>query len=121
MKHFVVDNLMYRVYDDVMTFADAKALCVEGWDFPTVTQLQEMGDAYYIPGNKDYLHGKHNSPKLYWLDGIPKNGFGRRNDLGDIEYNRSAPVSGLYNFDLGCCFHMAHHTVKCKLILVKNI
>ena len=121
MKHFVVDNLMYRVYDDLMTFNEAKGLCVDGWDFPTVTQLQDLGDAYYVEGNKAYLHGRHNSPKLYWLDGIPKNAFGKRRDIGDTEYDRSAPVSGLYNFDLACCFHMNQHSNKSYLILVKKI
>jgi hypothetical protein len=121
MKNFVVDNLVYRVYNEAMTFSQAKNLCVNGWDFPTVSQLQCMGDEHYIPGNKRYLHGSHNSPKLYWLDGIPKNPFGKRNALGDTEYDRSNPISGLYDFDLSCCFHMNSHSNKSYLILVKKI
>lgn len=118
MHHFVVDNSLYRIYDDAMTFIEAKNLCVDEWDFPTVTQLQEMGDVYYIGDNEIYLYGKHHSPKLYWLDGVPNHVFGRNKDT---EYDKSSHVSGLYDFELGCCFHIDVHQNKRYLILVKKI
>lgn len=117
-KDFIVNNLMFRLYDYTMTFIEAKTLCVDGWEFPTVTQLQEMGNVHYVADNEDYLYGRHNSPKLYWLDGVPNHVFGRNKDT---EYDRSSSVSGLYDFELGCCFHINEHQNKSYLILVKKI
>ena len=122
MKHFATQDFVFRVYDESMTFFEAQTLCVDGWNLPTITQLQILTNEHYVPGRLRYFNGSHKKPKLYWLPGYAKNPWGKKHKgFGKEKYTYHQIICGLYNFDLECGSCNTNKNWKHNLILVKKI
>ena len=115
MGYYCVKNLIYQVHEYGKNFHEASSLCVDGWRFPTIKELQQLAKVYYIPGNKISLNGHHKNPKYYWLKGVPEDPF----EGGG--YLKKPGLSGLFNFEHNSAFHlMGRHEEKRGVILVKK-
>ncbi len=112
----IIDDLEYDLSNkDPMTFADAKALCKDGWRIATIPDLMKFHDKYYVKGNKLSLGGRHFKNKMYWTPGM--------SDMrgGPLKHPDEGSACTLYVFQLNRGWYIGLHEGKFHLILVRDI
>ena len=111
----IIDDIEYDLSNkEPITFADANALCKDGWRIATIPDLKKLREKYYVKGNKINLGGRHFNQKMYWTPGMS-------NMRGEtIIHPNNGEASTLYVFDLNCGWYIGLHDGEFHLVLVRN-